>query len=135
MNLISPDILAIITIYQEAAGEPFAGKVAVGEVIRNRMARKYASDGSVAGTIARRFQFSAWNDDAQDNALLIRSLKLDDADPIVVQCRQAWYTSAHTQSVNGAVLYCNLAVIDRPAWAKDEKQAAVIGRHTFYRDP
>ena len=63
MKLFDDDALAIATIWQEAEGEPYDAKVAVGEVIRERMRRKYNSDGTIAGTVGRRFQFSAFNDD------------------------------------------------------------------------
>lgn len=49
--VISPDALGICTLWQEARGEPYQGKVAVGEVIRERMRRRYASDGTVAGAL------------------------------------------------------------------------------------
>lgn len=134
MKIVNADSLAIVTIWQEAQGEPYLGKIAVGEVIRNRMMRNYASDGTVPGTVCRRYQFSAWNDDKQDNEILIRSLKIDDSDPIVIECVRAWHESAKTNYAKGAVLYCNLAVAS-PEWAREEKKVAAIGNHTFYRDP
>lgn len=134
MNVINPDALAIVTIFQEAAGESMDGKIAVGEVIRNRMARKYSSDGTVAGTVCRRYQFSAWNDDKQDNDLLIRSLNINDMNPVVKDCIAAWNRSRDTNLANRAVLYCNLHVITRPDWAKDENRVAEIGNHTFFKD-
>ena len=134
MYVVNPDSLAIITIWTEAQGEPYEGKVAVGEVIRNRMLRNYSSDGTVAGTVARRYQFSAWNDDAQDNALLIRALKITETDGIVQDCIRAWNESRRTNYTKGAVLYCNLDACARPSWAKDENQTIKIGHHTFYSD-
>ncbi len=56
----SEDILAALTIYLEARGESFAGKLAVAAVIRNRMIYKYPSDGSVKGTVLRAKQFEPW---------------------------------------------------------------------------
>jgi spore germination cell wall hydrolase CwlJ-like protein len=133
MRLITDDEIATITIWTEAQGEQFIGKVAVGEVIRERMRRRYASDGTVAGTVARRYQFSAWNDDVNDNLLLIRALKLNWDDPMAVECHTAWTTSEHTHYTLGAVLYCNLDVA-QPDWAKPEKLLAKIGHHSFYKD-
>ncbi len=133
MRLITDDALAVLTIWTEAQGEPFEGKVGVGEVIRTRARRKYGSDGTIAGTVARRFQFSAWNDDPLDNQLLIKALKLDWGDPIVIECRRAWERSASTQYTMGAVLYCNLD-ISQPTWAKPERLLTKIGHHSFFRD-
>ena len=59
-RLIPEDKLAILTIAQEALAEPFEGKLAVAEVIRNRMKQRYMSDGTVEGTVLRAWQFSGW---------------------------------------------------------------------------
>lgn len=128
--IIQPDALAVTTIWQEARGEPYIGKVAVGEVIRNRMGRGYSSDSTVAGTVLRDFQFSAWNVGDPNR---IKSLKLDDLDPIVIDCIRAWHESKKTVYAKGAVLYCNTNLA-RPFWATPERMLTVIGSHTFYRD-
>jgi len=53
--------LEALNIYQEAGGEPDEGKAAVARVVRNRMRRKFFSDGTVAGTVLAKDQFSwAW---------------------------------------------------------------------------
>jgi len=111
VRLISDDALAAVTIYQEAAGESFEGKVAVAEVIRNRMAFRYQSDGTVAGTVLHPFAFSGWNSTSNQNiaALRIRSVQVDSA--ASNDCAVAWQTSIDSQTVKGAVLYYNPAVI------------------------
>lgn len=131
MEIVNPNALAIITIWQEAQGEPYEGKVAVGEVIRERMLRNYSSDGTVAGTVARKWQFSGWD----DRDYLILALKLNDMDPVAQECIRAWNQSKNTRFAKSAVLYCNLAAVKkRPNWALEEKKVAVIGRHTFFID-
>lgn len=130
--LIQPDALAIVTIWQEARGESYAGKCAVGEVIRNRMKRGYSSDGTVAGTVLKPWQFSGWE---SGDVNRIKSLKIDDLDPLVRECIKAWNESKLSTYANGAVLYCNLnAVQVRPGWARDDKRVAEIGAHTFFKD-
>lgn len=147
MRLISDDALAVITIYQEAAGEPWDGKVAVAEVIRNRMNDKYMSDGTVSGTVLRAYQFSGWNTDA--GAVRLKSLRIDSDDPVVMDCRKAW-TAAQQQSnlVKGAVLYLNPQTVMKragrlPTWAASTNNpmtlnaarvVATIGRHVFLVD-
>src|SRR5690349_17588094 len=117
--LITPDALAVCTIWQEARGESYLGKIAVGEVIRNRMGRLYSSDGTVAGTVLRPWQFSGWESNDPNR---IKSMQIRDEDPIVKECMQAWTQSKITSHVRGAVLYCNLkAVQSRPPWARDDK--------------
>ena len=53
-------VMLKLTIYLEARGESFAGKMAVAAVIRNRMNHKYHSDGTVKGTVLRAKQFEPW---------------------------------------------------------------------------
>ena len=132
MRLISDEALAVVTIYQEARGESFTGQCAVGEVIRNRMARRYSSDGTVAGTVCRNWQFSGWNNGDPNR---IPSLMIDDTSPIVANCVKAWRTSQATTYARGAVLYYNPAIVKTPPdWAKEEKHVATIGAHKFFID-
>jgi len=127
--LVQPDALAIITIWQEARGESYEGKLGVAEVIRNRMNRNYTSDGTVAGTVLRPWQFSGFNTDDPNR---VKSFKIDDSDPVVIDCIRAWHESKNTNRTNGAVLYCNLKIIDRPSWAIARNKVAEIGHHTFF---
>jgi len=132
VRLVSDDTWAILTVWQEARGEMQAGRVAVAEVIRNRTQRRYQSDGTVAGTVLHPLAFSGWNVHDPNR---IPSALLDEGDPVVRQCIEAW-TTARTGSdtVHGAVLYCNPALA-QPAWAAQAKRVAVIGNHEFFLDP
>ena len=133
MRLVSDDVLGILTIWTEAQGEGFNGKVAVGEVIRRRTQRRYQSDGTIAGTVAKRYQFSALNDDKADNDLFIRSLKISWGDQGVPECERAWIWSATSNLVPDAVLYCNLDVA-QPSWARPDKLVTKIDHHSFFKD-
>lgn len=129
MKLIDPVKLAIITLWQEARGEPFDGKVAVAEVIRTRMLRKFFSDGTIEGTVLRAKQFSGWNP-GDPNRII--SVRLDDEDTAVKDCQKAWEVSERTALTKGADHYVNLSIV-RPPWFDDAKVTAVIGNHTFLR--
>jgi spore germination cell wall hydrolase CwlJ-like protein len=130
MRLVDDDTWAILTIAGEALGEPLEGKVAVAEVIRNRMKRRYASDGTVIGTVLRAKQFSMWDDHAR-----LLAANADDDHPRVRECVEAWKLSATTDITGGAVLYHTI-MIDRPYWAKASsvEELKTIGRHVFYDD-
>lgn len=53
--------LLALNVYEEAGGEIDDGKAAIARVTFNRMARKFFSDGTVAGTVLAKDQFSwAW---------------------------------------------------------------------------
>ena len=129
MRLISETALAAITIWQEARGEAYEGKLAVAEVIRNRMKERYASDGTVAGTVLRARQFSGWN---TEDVNRIPSLKIDDADKAVHECVRAWKeaTSYGTRTAKGALLYYAPALA-LPGWAKGCREVARVGGHVF----
>lgn len=142
MRLISEETLAVITIMQEAEGESYLGKLAVAEVIRNRMKLRYASDGTISGTVLRAKQFSGWNASGTKsdphNLFRIRSVQIDSDDPMVKDCFRAWHEAqAGSDTVKGAVLYYNpdpRLVPVTPEWAKPDsaKQVAEVGRHVFF---
>jgi len=131
MRLVTDAAWAIMTIHQETAGEPQAGKLAVARVIRNRMKQRYNSDGTVPGTVLRAYQFSGWNSSGGGR---IRVASLDDDDPVVKACAQAWLDSLILDpGVKDAVLYYDPEIVKTPPdWAVPGKFAARIGRHEFY---
>lgn len=130
-RLVPDETWAVLTIWQEARGEAAEGRVAVAEVIRNRMRRQYQSDGTVVGTVLRPYQFSGWNTRDVNRRL---SAVLHDDDPSVIACRDAWHLALEGSEItNGAVLYCNPKVIaELPLWVAASREVAVIGRHHFY---
>ena len=132
MRLFSEEALATTTIYLEARGESTEGKIAVGRIIRNRMAEKFFSDGTVAGTVLRPWQFSAWDSDTPGRAA---AANLDDTDPLVAACLDAWRLSALDDAgIKDALLYyAPLAVKRAPNWAIERLFMIAIGRHRFYR--
>ena len=132
MRLISDDALGTLTVWTEAEGEPYETKLGVAEAIRNRARLRVLSDGTIAGTVAKRYQFSAFNDDLADNLRFIRALQLDDGNPVVKECARAWAESASSNSVEGAThFYAN--TIAPPSWAPTMEFVAQLGRTKFYR--
>lgn len=126
--LISPEAWGVTTVWQESRGEPLQGQIAVAETIRNRAKWRYSSDGTIAGTVLRSLQFSGWN--AHDPNRIPAAM-LDDADPVVLRCREAWRTAmAGSDVARGAVLYYAPAVVE-PPWAADCRIVVEIGRHRF----
>ena len=130
MRLIHDDLLGIVCVFQEAEGEPIEGKVAVAEVILRRTQRKYMSDGTVAGTVLRRLQFSGMNSNAPNRT---RSFKVDDSDAKVLECVSAWQMAKQGSILAPGCLHYFNAHIVSPPWAKDAEVVAVIGNHTFVK--
>lgn len=58
--MLSDDDLFATCIADEAGNQPYEGMVAVGCVVLNRMALKYESDGTMRGTVEKKFQFSGF---------------------------------------------------------------------------
>lgn len=128
MNLFSQDAIAVSNIWAEARGEPYPGKIAIGEVMRNRMKHKYSSNGTISDTVFRPYQFSGFN---TDNPWRYDIFNINDSDPIVRDCINAWIDSARTNLACGAVLYCNWSLV-QPSWATYEDLVATIGNHSFF---
>ena len=129
MRLITDESLAVVTIWQEARGELFEGKVAVAEVIRNRQATTTHSDGTVAGTVLKDRQFSGWNNNDPSR---VRSVQLDDDDWVVRECVLAWSKAKEGSNfAKGATFYVNLQYA-QPPWLAEMREVARVGNHTFY---
>ena len=123
----SDDILAALTIYLEARGESFAGKMAVAAVIRNRMHHKYHSDGTVKGTVLRPKQFEPWIGLSPDEILF---------NPVNRKMQEsllAWKLVQDGRNVvDGAVLFYNPTLVNTPRWAEVYRKVAKIGGHEFF---
>jgi len=130
-RVIPENVWGILCIYAEARSEPYEGQVAVGNVIRNRMAKKFFSDGTVCSTVTYRKQFSWMNDqDAQRS----RVLAVRWEEPAMATAAKAWFESEHHKVVGDALLYHASYVA--PYWAKANciELVCQIGRHLFYAD-
>ena len=129
MRLVSDFALAVVTVFQEARGEPYAGKVAVGEVIRHRMAKRGKS---VAEIVLAPYQFSGYNTKDPNR---VPSFLLEDTDPLVKECARAWLDSEFTDTTEGANFYLNPDIVNPlPDWALKARPTVKIGRHQFFRE-
>ena len=128
MRVIPDDVLGVIAVFMEAEGEPYAGKVGVAEVIQKRTARKFMSDGTVAGTVLRKYQFSGFNSDSGNR---IRAFKIDSDNPVVQECWKAWKEAEAGSNLTGEALhYYNPKLCD-PMWARGAETVATLGDHRF----
>jgi spore germination cell wall hydrolase CwlJ-like protein len=124
---------AVLTIAQEASSEPFEGKVAVAEVIRNRMLTRYSSDGTIYSTVLRANQFSGWNTTDPNR---IRVAKMDITHPMMIECIQAYEEAfiKGSRLVGEANLYHAVTMKDYPPWTADLRVTRIkqVGAHIFY---
>ena len=122
--------LAALTVYYEAAGESFAGKLAVAAVIRNRMKLKYQSDGTVKGTVLKARQFQPWSTRKPSH------IPLDLKKKSMRDSLLAWRLVQDGRNVvDGAVLFYNPKLVRTPYWAKVSQRVTTIGDHEFYTPP
>ena len=123
----SDETLAALTIYLEARGESFAGKMAVAAVIRNRMNHKYHSDGTVKGTVLRAKQFEPWIGRSPDE------VTFNPMNRKMQESLLAWELVQDGRDVvGGAVLFYNPTLVNTPRWAQVNRKVAKIGGHEFF---
>jgi N-acetylmuramoyl-L-alanine amidase len=133
MKLIPDASWGILTVFMEAEGESLEGKQAVAEVILRRTAMKFQSDGTIANTCLRPYQFSCWNSKSPSRT---RAAKLTFDSEMGAECVRAWDRAVNGSNLTkGAVLYLNpLGVLVMPEWADERFKVAHIGSHHFYLD-
>ena len=149
---MTDDDLLALCVVQEAAGEVQQGRAAIARVIKNSMARKFMSDGTISGTILKTDQFSwAWfdmidgrytrvcstHDEAEARAVKLlasaNKATLETCRDIAHQVMAGTYHGdLYDHLTDDAVNYLNPA-ISSTAWATPAKLVCVIGHHNFYR--
>ncbi len=126
--------LAIATLWQEARGEDQAAREAVAWVVKNRMARLYDSDGTIAGTVLKRWQFSGW----MSATIARQALRaVGTGAPLIEALRAAWDAAGvGPDPTRGAVLYYSPATMRGPAprWAARAPYLTTIGPFRLYGD-
>lgn len=96
-------------IVAEAANQPYLGKVALAEAIRNR-----GTLSGVCGLSRADFISSQWKYAGKD-------------------AKRAWHDSAKSNLVKGADHWENVKAFGMPSWARDMIKTAEVGDHVFFR--
>ncbi len=123
------------TLFGESRGEPHDGKVAVANVVMNRVAlsagRKQFGDGTVAGACLAPWQFSCWNHN-DPNLPVVQSV--DAIDRVFAECLDV-ATAAVAGNLpditSGATFYYAKGS-PMPNWAEGQTPCADIGKHLFF---
>ena len=125
------------TVFGEARGESHDGKVAIANVVMNRVAnsvgRHQFGDGTVSSACLAPWQFSCWNKN-DPNRSVIQSA--DTSDPVFAECLDiATAACAGTLDdiTNGATFYY-VNGSPMPSWAVGQTPCAQIGKHLFFSD-
>lgn len=120
-----------LVVWREARGEPIEGKLAVANVIRNRVEATHLPD-QWDDVIERKWQFSSMT--APGDGMLVQWPR--DTDPTWIDSMnvaERVFTLAGCDNTGGATFYCNLDVC-HPSWSDTYHQTVKIGHHTFFRE-
>lgn len=140
-EIAQPEVWPALTLYAttvflEAEGEPYMGKLAVAYVIRNR-AKGVRTAAALDDVILRPWQFSCWNADYADNRK--QRLASPDAemwDASWQATAAAWWSFAPDPTY-GANHYLNPKTVkaygELPRWYDEARITAKIGAHEFLR--
>jgi len=123
-NLI---VIIALTIFGEAAGEPFDGKQAVASVIWNRAGGDVAKMEAVCKA---RKQFSCWNNGKTPTVPTDRQSRLAWRDCVMLAdaIADGWFTPWSTATH----YYAPARVTKPPYWVRSMRLVAIIGGHRFY---
>lgn len=131
------------TLYGEARGQSRVGKIAVANVMLNRVRAGGWWGDDIVEVCLMPLQFSAWNDDDPN-----RKKMLDAEDYIRLDRPKTKWNSEFEECLEiakkavdgeledntyGSTHYINPDVAD-PYWARDKRPAIVIGDHAFYNN-
>ena len=124
------------TVFGEARGEPFEGKIAVAHVILNRFKRNARGAGTLAAVCLDPFQFSCWLAPKHGGDVLnLKTMQTASVtSPGMPDCIKAAAEVLGGQvedPTGGADHYKTKRV--RPRWARGRRPTAVIGAHQFYK--
>ncbi len=136
----------LMTLWGEGRSQPVEGRIAIGCVIRNRVAIQKTGQDSYAAVCLAPYQFSCWNKEGGHvnyESVMGMSRRLANGDeihdPIVREC--GWI--AHgiigqwlRDNVNGSTHYFSPSAMKPPGrvpgWAQGKTPTAVVGDHWFY---
>ncbi|MCK6454851.1 MAG: cell wall hydrolase [Alphaproteobacteria bacterium] len=124
------------TIWGEARGEGFRGKLAVGWVARNRAEHPRWWGRDLEAVLLKPAQFSCWNADDPNAA---KCLRVGPDDRAFVDCLAAAHAviegtiadPTDADGAGGADHYHVAGLV--PAWSQGRAPLVAIGRHVFYR--
>lgn len=140
MNVALEDLLiAARTVYGEARGEPWSGKLAVAHVLVNRWKNhhgQWKKDDTLASTCLRHLQFSAWN--ARDpNFGKVQTVAFDDKTFRECLACVLWAIDGENDPTSGALHYHTVKAPSStiewpPSWAASATASVTIGNHVFH---
>ena len=124
--------MVALTVFCEASNASPHERRCIVHTMNNRVkSGRYGQ--TLAEVCLRRFQFSEWNDDAGDNANLLRGARVSGGDPIMLDCLNA-YAEIQTGVFDptGNSTHYHDKSISPPAWTKDATLSLETEKFRFY---
>lgn len=123
--------VAARTVWGEARGEAWAGKVAIAWVLKNRTQdsrKRYG--GSLADVCQKPYQFSAWNADDPNRP---KMLAVTDADAMFRDCLAAvaWAIDGAAPDPTHGAMHYQVTGTNAP-WSVGRTPVVTIGAHQFF---
>lgn len=118
------------TLWAEARGESYDGKVAVAHVILNRVKHPSWGD-TIKEVVLQRKQFSCFNSNDKNLPKLISAN--DEQYYICLDIAEKVIRGEIKDPTHGSCYYINPKLCN-PSWTKKLKKQTSIGNHTFYKD-
>lgn len=123
------------TIWGEARGELYGGKVAVGCVIRNRVeARRQHFGQGWVGVCTKKWQFSCWLENDPNRAKLLAVTTDDEAFRSSLQIARLIVDGVLPDVTFGSCHYHTEAMGWPGSWGDRRTPVIQIGAHLFYND-
>ncbi len=128
------------TVFGEARGEPYEGRLGVAHCILNRVRADLGNDGKpdwwgegITAVCLKPWQFSCWLPSDPNRA---RMLATEPDDPVMLACLKACVDAlaGAPDPTNGATHYFATTMPSAPRWADGRVPDLVIGRHAFFRN-
>lgn len=129
------------TIWGEARGEEFAGKVAVGWVIRNRFEKPGwwtrnkddIPDDTIAAACRDPWQFSCWND-KDPNRPALEAINISNTPFRECLLAVSGVLTGLCPDPTGRANHYKTSTLAWPKdWGDERDPVSIIGRHSFYR--
>ena len=135
LSLAEDHVLAL-TVFGEGRGESIEGKVAIANVIMNRLCDKRWPK-TIASVCLQPLQFSCWNDEDPNSKVLLRKSKQGTGYDTDIAWKECLFAARGVinryvrDNTKGANHYHTKAI--KPSWAAKMERTAEIGNHLFYR--
>ena len=118
------------TVYGEARGEDYNGKLAVAHVMHNRVKAGGWYGGTLREVCLKPYQFSCWLTSDPNRAKL---LTVDYDDKTLRECLKAVLEAQDSRDdiTQGADHYLVSTLNPKPNWYEEDKVTVRVGHHTF----